>query len=108
MKRISLTSEESKGLWFDVEKAEKYNEKDYWDGRNYISRATGSQWDHEMIFITKSGKFILNTYSQWQGKVETFEIISKDHAAIWFASQGFADDEIPPLFLEEVYKLEVV
>ena len=105
MKRVSLT--DGSGQWFDSEKAEIYKENSYHDGRNFISKATGSQFEHEAIYITKSGKFILNHWSNWQGSVETYEIISKDDAAEWFGKQGFQDNEIPDIFLDDVYKLEI-
>ena len=105
MKRVSLT--DGSGQWFDSEKAEIYKENSFHDGRNFISIATGSQFEHEAIYITKSGKFILNHWSNWQGSVETYEIISKDDAAEWFGKQGFQDNEIPDIFLREVYKLEI-
>ena len=105
MKRVSLT--DRSGQWFDSEKAEFYKENIYHDGRNFISMATRSQFEHETIYITKSGKFILNHWSNWQGSVETYEIISKDDAAEWFGKQGFQDNEIPDIFLDEVYKLEI-
>lgn len=105
MKRVSLTN--GNGQWFDSEKAEIYKENSYHDGRNFISKATGSQWEHEAIFVTKGGKFILNHWSNWQGSVETYEEINKTEAAEWFAKQDFQDDEIPDIFLGEVAKLEV-
>ena len=105
MKRVSLT--DGSGQWFDSEKAEFCKENSFHDGRNFISIATGSQFEHEAIYITKSGKFILNHWSNWQGSVETYEIISKDDAAEWFGKQGFQDNEIPDIFLREVYKLEI-
>ena len=105
MKRVSLT--DGSGQWFDSEKAECYKENFYHDGRNFISKATGSQFEHETVYITKGGKFILNGWSNWQGSVETYKIISKEEAAEWFGKQGFQDSEIPDIFLDEVYKLEI-
>lgn len=106
MKRVALT--DGSGKWFDSEKAENYEEDSYHNGRNFISKATGSQWEHESIFVTKSGKFILNHWSNWQGSSETYELISKDQAAEWFAKQGFQDDQIPEVFSKEVAALEIV
>lgn len=105
MKRVSLTN--GNGQWFDSEKAECYKESSYHDGRNFISKATGSQWEHEAIFVTKGGKFILNHWSNWQGSVETYKEISKKEAAEWFGKQDFQDEDIPDVFLEDVMKLEV-
>lgn len=106
MKRISLTN--GSGAWFDADKADFYKENQYHDGSNWISKVTGSQWEHEGVYVTKSGKFILNHWSNWQGSSETYREISKESAAKWFASQDFQDTEIPDIFLPEVAKLEIL
>ena len=105
MKRIALT--DGSGMWFDSEKADCYNEETFHDGRNFISKATGSQWEHEAIYVTKSGKFILNNWSNYQGSRESYELISKTQAARWFTKQSFQDDEIPEVFQKEVNNLEI-
>ena len=105
MNRIAIT--EGNGSWFDSEKAECFKEHSDHDGRNYISKATGSQWYHEAIYLTKGGKFVLNYWSDFQGSRETYEEIPKEAAAAWFAKQGFSDNEIPEIFLSEVYNLEI-
>lgn len=105
MKRIALT--DNSGMWFDSEKAESYKEATFFDGRNFISKATGSAWEHETIYVTKSGKFILNHWSNYQGSRESYELISKEEAARWFAKQSFQDDEIPEVFKKEVNNLEI-
>ena len=51
MKRVSLTDQS--GQWFDSEKSEIYKENTYHDGKNWISKATGSQWEHEAVHVTK-------------------------------------------------------
>lgn len=80
MKRISLTNE---SFWFDADKAIVIKEETWWDGSNWISKATGSQWNHEGLYITKSGQLILNSWSQYQGSTETYEPISESQAAVW-------------------------
>lgn len=105
MKRVSITN--NSGQWFDSEKAECFKENTYWNGSNHISKATNSQFEHEAIYITKTGKFILNHWSQWQGSIETYKAIGKEEAARWFCKQDFSDDKIPEVFKEEVCKLEI-
>jgi len=105
MNRIALT--DGSGKWFDSDKAECYKEDTYHDGINLISKATGSQWEHEAIYLTKGGTFILNHWSNYQGSRETYEEISKEEAARWFAKQEFSDDDIPAVFHEKVHELEI-
>lgn len=85
-KRIALT--DGSGKWFSVETAEKFEETGEHDGRNWISNATGSQFDHENLYRTKGGKFILNHWSNWQGSHETYEEIDNEQAAVWFSKNG--------------------
>lgn len=81
--RVTLT--DGSGRWFSQKKAELFNEATYHDGRNSISKATGSQFKHEALYRTKGGRFILNQYADIQGSRESYEEISNVEAAIWFS-----------------------
>jgi hypothetical protein len=86
MTRIALTDES--GRWFNAAKAERYEEDTWWDGSNHISRATGGQWDHEVLWRTAGGRWILQRWSQWQGVSESFEEITAPDAAVWLVRNG--------------------
>ena len=77
--------------WFDTAKAAKIQEGTTWDGRNRISLATGSQWDHEALYYTKSGRWVLNSWSQWAGSIESYEEVSEDFACDWLIKNGMLD-----------------
>jgi hypothetical protein len=79
MARIALND----GRWFETGKAERFDETTWHDGNNHISHATGSQWDHEALWRTAGGKWVLNSWSQWQGSRETYVEISNEDAARW-------------------------
>ena len=81
-KRIALTN--GSGRWF----SDHWEEKGDHYGRNWISRATGSQFEHEGLYRTKGGRFILNHWSQWKGSTETYKEISNEDAAVWFSKNG--------------------
>ncbi len=81
MNRTALT--DGSGRWFNEESAIKFVEETYFDGRNHISSMTGSQWDHETLYRTKNGVWILRCSSQWQGTKDTFEPIDCDAAYRW-------------------------
>ncbi len=102
MKRVAITN----GTWFDMDKAEKFEENSYHDGNNYISKATGSQWEHQNLFLTAGGTFILNSWSNYQGKPETYQIISLEEAAEWFVVNEFQDKDIPVSVKKHVADLE--
>lgn len=91
MARVPLTDDSSK--WFDNEKAVKFGEDTWWDGRNRISRATGSQWNHEVLYYTKGGNWILNAWSQYQGSGESYETVSEETAIAWLISQKCFEDD---------------
>jgi len=105
MKRIALT--DGSGSWFDLEKSEKFDEQTYWNGSNHISKATGSQWHHEVLFFTSSGKWILNTWSNYQGVADTFTEITEREAATWFSRQAFQADEIPESLHPIIAEMEI-
>ncbi len=95
MERRNITNEygESAG-WFDADAAKIWDEDRHHDGRNLISVATGSQWDHERLFLTAKGSWVLKEWSQWQGSRTTYQRISEERAAAWLVANGEADNAI--------------
>ena len=79
--------------WFDTEKAQKFTEDSEWNGNNHISRATGSQWDHETLYQTKSGRWVLHSWSQWQGSLDRWEEIDHASAVTWMMKNNYGDHE---------------
>jgi len=90
MKRQNLTDDT--GRWFDFDSVIDFDENSDWDGNNFISAATGSQWDHEKLYYTRSGRWILNEWSQWQGTTETYEEIGQETATQWLAENERYDE----------------
>ena len=74
----------SDGMVVDTDNASaRWNEDRYYDGRNFISRATGGQWDHEALYRSRRGRYYLESWSDWEGTHESAEWISKEEAARW-------------------------
>jgi hypothetical protein len=69
--------------WFDEAKAEEFKEATRWDGSNHISIATGSQWDHQALYRTAGGRWVLHSWSQWQGRPERYRFITDAEAQTW-------------------------
>lgn len=88
MARINLGN----GRWFDTSAAEVFKEDTRWNGQNHISCATGSQWDHEELYRTRRGVWILHWWSQWQGSVPEYREIQPDEARTWLIDQNHADE----------------
>jgi len=87
MRRQALT--DGSGRWFDLDRSVRYEEATFWDGRNRISRATGSQWDHEVLYRTAGGRWVKHWWSQWQGSVDRWEEIDPVEAAGWLVRNGY-------------------
>lgn len=90
MTRVTLT--DGTGHWFDDEKAAKFSEDTWWNGNNHISWATGSQWDHEALFYTSSGRWVLNSWSQYQSEMDTYEEIDEAEAIRWLCNNDCWED----------------
>ena len=89
MKRIAIDNQQ--GAWFNLDTATLYKETTHWNGNNHISNATGSQWEHEWLYRTSGGKWVLNHYSQYQGSSETYDLITAKEAAIWLVKNEYED-----------------
>ena len=94
MSRVAMT--DGSRSWFNPEGSVLFKENTRHDGSNSISVATGSQWEHENLYYTRSGKWVLNASSQWQGTLPTYEQIQEQDAIMWLISNGHKDlDELP-------------
>ena len=87
MARISLGN----GKWFDDDKAKTFHESTTWDGNNHISDVTGSQWEHELLYRTPKGTWVLHAWSQWQGARSSYDTISEARAIEWLIANGHHD-----------------
>ena len=96
MSRVALTDDS--GTWFETNSAVLFKEDTRWDGRNQISVPTGSQWEHEWLYYTKSGKWVMHTWSNYQGRGESYEQVSEEKAVEWLIQNACFDrDEIQEL-----------
>ena len=93
------------GGWINLETAKKFVEDRNFDGHNMISAATGSQWEHETLYRSVGGVYVLHNWSQYQGSRDTWQRISVDQAVEWL----LRNDYDPTSPAEEIIaaKLEV-
>lgn len=80
--------------WFDPDAAAVYGEDTCFDGNNHVSLATGSQWDHEALWRTVGGRWVIKWWSQRQGHAERWYFIDNDQARDWLIRNEFDTDEI--------------
>ena len=88
------------GGWFNRASADSFEESTRWNGNNHISVNTGSQWDHEQLYKTAKGKWVLHSWSQWQGSTESWQVIGEHQAYAWLLNNEFAQ-HVPNRFLAE-------
>lgn len=84
---------------FHPDKAEKFQEDTNWNGSNHISVPTGSQWDHESLYRTAGGRWVLCSYSNRQGVLTRYSFILPDQALEWLL-QNKEDEAVQRLFGE--------
>lgn len=77
--------------WFDADAATSWPEATRFDGRNYVSRATGTEWDHETLYRTSRGRWVVNWFSQWQGTPERWRFVDEATAFAWLAENNHDD-----------------
>lgn len=69
--------------WFNTDAATKYDEDTNWDGNNHVSVNPVGKYGHQAIYRTKGGRWVLNTWSQWQGSEDKYEFVSDATAKDW-------------------------
>ena len=87
------------GKWFDVDAATRFEEDTWWNGNNHISKATGTQWDHEALYRTASGTWILHWWSQWQGSEDRWTELTAEQASAWLIKNEHFED-VPEAVLQ--------
>lgn len=102
MARIPLEG----GKYFNDERCvAQCSEGTYYNGSNDISLATGSQWDHERLYLTESGAWVIKWWSQWEGRQDRYRVIDDEMAAEWFARNSYDEDELPTEKREVILKI---
>ena len=77
------------GTFVDTDNATKtWKEDTRWDGHNHISKATGSQWEHETLYKSRKGRYFVVHSSAYQHKADRAEWIGNHAAASWLIANG--------------------
>jgi hypothetical protein len=72
------------GTIVNTDKARQSWEEDTrWDGRNHISLVTGSQFEHETLYLSAKGRYYVEHRSQWQGSTPSARWLEPAEAAAW-------------------------
>jgi hypothetical protein len=65
-----------------------WDEATDWNGNNHISRNTGSQWNHQTLYLSRKGNYYLVHESQWQGSLPSAVWLDQRRAAVWLSKNG--------------------
>lgn len=85
VRRINVRDDDGELVgWFDADAVQRFAEDEYFDGSNYISLATGSEWEHEELYRTAGGRWVVGRWSQWQDAGPPhFRFVGDDEAGRW-------------------------
>jgi hypothetical protein len=81
------------GTVVNTDKArQSWDEATYWNGHNHISKATGSQWNHETLYESRKGRFYKVWWSQYEGTASRAEWLDEHEAVRWLLHN---EQEVP-------------
>jgi len=92
MKRQKLTN--NPRVWFDLDRAKRFNGTVRFDREfgTWRSRATGSIYAHEDLYLTASGRWVVHWWSLLQGKEPLWVEVSMKEAADWLERSGYTEE----------------
>lgn len=80
--------------WFDPDKARSWGEGLSADDTTRVSLATGSALDHQRLWKTTGGRWIVASWSERAGVSERWYEVSVDAAKDWLVRCEYKDQEV--------------
>jgi hypothetical protein len=101
MARCNITNDEGEFLgWFDDKSVKTLFEEDTWfNGHNHISKATGSQWVHETLYLTQKGAWVIGQTGNCRSK---YTKVDKIEAAVWLMQNDYEGCNDIPEEIKEI------
>src|SRR5437016_2404935 len=91
MRKITLT--DNSGRWFDLEATRRFDESTAYAGDGVdVSRQTGNSWEHETLFLTTNGMFVLHCLNDRNPTLASFTEYPPDKAIPWLLANGYPDE----------------
>ncbi len=95
------------GTFVNTDNATKrFSEATGWDGKNTVSLATGNQWVHQTLFLSKKGRWYIGIDSQWQGSKSHAEYVEPVDAARWLLKNNYSAKDIPSELSKYISEIE--
>lgn len=69
--------------WFNDDSATLYKEDTRWNGNNHVSVNAVGPHGHQALYRTKGGRWVLNSWSDYQGSEDRYEFIDDQTAKDW-------------------------
>jgi predicted ATPase len=86
--------------WFLASSAEYWHgDKEVFDGANLADVNTRQQHRGQGLYRTKGGRWVLSTWSSWQGETSTYNYTSPEDAREWLIFNSY-DDAVRKYFGE--------
>ena len=88
----------SDGTVIDTKRSSAFwDEVRYSDGSNLVGKSSGSQWDYEILYRSRRGRFYIEHTSCMQGKLSRCEWVSNEEACRWLLTNDYdvRDDDFP-------------
>jgi len=93
MPTYRIESEDGDTTIVRTEKAQQsWDEATYWNGNNHISKATGSQREHETLYLSAKGNYYVEHTNQWQGSTPAAAFVTAQAAVLWLLAN---DHDLP-------------
>jgi hypothetical protein len=91
MNKASLA--DNSGRWFDIDSAREWPESVMLasDGTP-VSRASGNSWEHETLYLTSHGSFVMHFFDEHNPSLSQFVECDPKKAVKWLLSNGYNDD----------------
>ncbi len=98
------------GSVVDTENAKvRWNERSVWTFSTYVSKATGSEWEHETLYRGPRGQYYVEHTSEWQGSSPEADWVTPEEASHWLLANDYADetDRIPEDLRQYVSEMQM-
>lgn len=93
MDKVSLT--DNSGRWFDKDSAKEWREAVILaDDGTPVSMATRNSWEHETLYLTKAGSFVMWFFNEHNHSLSQYVEWDEDKAAKWLLANGHNDDVV--------------
>lgn len=95
------------GTIVNTDKATKvFSEATGWDGSNMVSLATGSQWVHQTLYLSRKGRWYIGIDNWSFRSTSHAEYIEPEDAARWLLKNNYGVKDIPSELSKYISEIE--